>query len=75
MNNVKESDVWSEMIYALKFDAFKKEHPELDEDACSDLFYDQVISQMLQYGEYASLEIVFDENLKIIDGQLLPFKK
>ena len=79
LNNIKDSDMWNELIYALKFDSFKNEHPELDEeedeDELNDLFYEEVVSKTFQYGEFASLELVIDENLKVIDGKILPFKK
>jgi hypothetical protein len=75
LTDIKASDGWSDMIYTLKFDAFQKEHSELDEDELNDLFYEQFVAKNFQYGEYASLELVFDENLNIVKGKILPFKK
>ncbi len=78
LNNIKDSDTWNELIYVLKFDSFKTKHPELDEemdeDELNDLFYKEVISKTFQYGEFASIELIIDENLKVIDGKILPIK-
>ena len=33
------------------------------------------IYDIFQYGEYANIEIEVDENLNIIGGRIIPFKK
>lgn len=32
------------------------------------------ISDIFEYGEYGSIEIIVDENLNIVGGKIIPFK-
>lgn len=69
-DSVKDSDGWMELAHTLKFEQFKSEHPELDEDELSDKFYTEVVSKKFQYGEYGSFEIIVDENFNIVGGRI-----
>ncbi len=71
INSIKDSDGWVELAYELKFDQFKTEHPEMDEDAASEEFYTEVICKKFKYGEYADIEIEVDENFNIVGGKIL----
>jgi hypothetical protein len=71
LNDIKDSDQWMELVHELLFDKFKKEHPKLDEDELGDEFYTKVVKKKFRYGEYADLEIIFDENLNIVGGKIL----
>jgi len=65
-----------EVAYELYFDKFKNENPNLDENELSDKFYTEVVSKMFEYGEFIhKMEIEIDENLNIISGKLIPYKK
>ncbi|CAG7580383.1 MAG: hypothetical protein SLAVMIC_00388 [uncultured marine phage] len=72
LNDIKSSDGWMELAYNLNFKKYMKDHPELNEDEASDKFYEEVISDKFKYGEFANLEIEFDENFNIVGGKLLP---
>lgn len=69
-DSVKDPDGWMELAHELKFDAFKKEHPELDEDEISSKFYTEIVSERFSYGEYGSFEIIVDENFNIVGGRI-----
>ena len=71
LNNIKSSDGWGELAFELKFKKFKSKYPELDEDEISDKFYTEIISKKFQYGEFANLEIEFDEDFNIVGGKIL----
>ena len=71
LNSIKSSDGWYSLAYELKFDKFKEEHKHLDEDEISDKFYTEVVSKNFKYGEFANLEIEFDENFNIVGGGLI----
>lgn len=66
---------WSELAYSLKFDKFCMNNPGLEEDELSDKFYTEVINKKFQYGEFANIEIIFDEDFNIIGGKIIDFKK
>ena len=59
-----------ELSYDLKFEKFKNEHPDIDEDELSDKFYTEVVSKKFQYGEFADIEIEVDENFNIVGGKI-----
>jgi hypothetical protein len=71
LDSIKDSDGWMELAHTLKFEQFKKEHPELDENVLSDRFYKEVVEPRFQYGEYANIRIEVDENFNIIGGKIL----
>lgn len=70
LTSIKDSDGWVELAHELKFDKFQKDHPDLDEDEIADKFYTEVVSKNFKYGEFADIEIVVDENFRIIDGHI-----
>lgn len=72
VDSIKDSDGWYELIHKLKFSKFKKDNPNLDEDELHEKFYEEIVSKTFEYGEYANLEIVVDEDLKIIGGRIIP---
>ena len=59
-----------ELIHELKFEQFKNEHPEMDEDELSDKFYIEVVSKKFKYGDYRSFEIIVNENFNIVGGHI-----
>ena len=67
---IHDSDGWHELIYELKFNQFKNEHPNLDEDELSDKFYDEVVSKKFHHGEYGNFEIIVDEDFNIVGGHI-----
>jgi hypothetical protein len=70
-SSIKSSDGWAELTYALKFEQFKKEHPEIeDEDELADKFYTKVVAKKFEYGEFGNFEIIVDENFNIVGGQI-----
>jgi len=69
--NIKDSDAWCELATKLKYEDFKKENPDLDEDELSDKFYREVISKKFMYGEYGALELHVDENFNIVGGKII----
>lgn len=71
LKSIKEPDGWMQLAHELKFESFKKQHPDLDDDEVSDKFYTEVISKKFQYGEYANLEIEVDEDFNIVGGKIL----
>lgn len=71
LTSIKDSDGWADIAYNLKYESYKKEHPEItDEDELSERFYKEVISKKFKYGEYADLELEIDENFNIIGGRI-----
>lgn len=70
LESIKLSDGWSELAFDLKWDKFLEEHKHLDEDEVADKFYNEVIEKNFKWGEYANLEIEFDENFRIIGGKI-----
>jgi len=75
LTTIKDSGGWADLIYELRFDEFAKNNPTLDKDELADKFYTEITSKVFEYGEYADLEIVVDENLNIVGGKILPFKQ
>lgn len=75
LESIKDTDGWYQLAYELKFEAFKKEHPSLDEDTLNDFFYTEFISNYFEYGEYANIEIEIDENFNIVGGEILKLKE
>lgn len=75
LESIKDTDGWYQLAYELKFEAFKKEHPFLDEDTLHEFFHEQVVHNYFQYGEYANIEIEIDENFNIVGGEILKLKK
>jgi uncharacterized membrane protein YheB (UPF0754 family) len=71
LESIKASDGWMSIAYELKFDQFKNEHPELDEDELSDKFHTEVVYKKFQYGEFANIELIVDENFNIVGGKIL----
>jgi len=75
LESIKNSDVWTEVAFELKFEKFEKENPSLDEDKLADKFYTDVISKMFEYGEYANIKLTIDENFNITGGKIIPHAK
>ena len=71
LDSIKGSDMWMELAYELKFEQFKNEHPEMDEEEIDDKFYTEIVIKKFKYGEYADIEIEFDENFNIVGGKIL----
>lgn len=71
LESIKDSDGWAGLAYELKFKNFQEEHPDLDEDELANKFYEEVVSPVFRYGEYADLEIIVDENFNIVGGKIL----
>lgn len=71
IESIKDSDGWMELAHDLLFEKFKKDHPDLDEDDLSDSFYKEVVSKKFEYGEYADIEIIVDEDFNIVGGKIL----
>ena len=73
IGDIKMPDGWSDLAWDLKFDDFKKTHPELDiEEELPDAFYGEVISKMFKWGDFGKIEIVVDENFNIVGGKIIP---
>lgn len=64
-----------EVLYDLFWEQFQENHPDLDKDELSDKFYSEVVTKHFQYGEYLDCEIEIDENLNIVGGKIISFKK
>lgn len=62
---------WASLAHELRFEKFKEEHPDLGEDELSDKFNEEVIYKKFEWGEFANLEIIFDEDFNIVGGKLL----
>lgn len=71
LNSVKSSDLWMELCHNLLFDKFKEDNPGVDEDELLDKFYNEVVLEKFEHGEYANLEIVIDEHFNIVGGKIL----
>lgn len=71
LESIKDSDGWMELAHTLKFDKFKLDHPDMDEDELSNKFYDEVISKKFEYGEYANIELIIDEDFNIVGGRII----
>ncbi len=71
LESIKDSGGWMILAHELKFDQFKNEHPELDEDELSDKFYNEIVAKKFKYGEFADIEIIVDENFNIVGGRIL----
>jgi hypothetical protein len=71
IDNYKDTSL-SELAYELKWNTFKEENTDLDEDELSDKFYNEVVSKLFEYGEYTAFELEIDENLNIVGGRLIP---
>lgn len=72
--NVKDYG-WSDLAYTLQFDKFKSNNPGMNEDELSDKFYTEVIAKKFQYGDFADILIIFDEDFNIVGGKIIDFKK
>jgi len=71
LRSIKDSDIWADLAHELKYDEFKKNNSELDDEELSDKFYIDVVSKKFEYGEYADIEIEVDENFNIVSGKIL----
>ncbi len=71
LESIKSSDGWMELAHTLKFEEFQKEHQEMDEDEISEKFYKEIVENKFRYGEFADIEIEFDEDFNIVGGKLL----
>ncbi len=71
LSNIKSTDGWNELAYNLLFDKFKQDNINLEEDELHDKFFSEVISKKFKYGEYAKLEVIFNEDLKIVGGGVI----
>lgn len=71
LRSIKDPDGWSQLAFNLRFDKFKKDNPNLSEDELHDKFYELVISQKFEWGEYADIEIIVDENFNIVGGKII----
>ena len=67
LNSIKDSDGWADLCWSLGICKFGlTEDDEPDDKALYDIF---------EYGEYADLEIIVDEDLNIVGGKIIPFKE
>jgi len=71
LRNIKDSDIWMELTHDLKWNQFKKENPNLNEDELSDKFYEKVVHKYFYYGEYANILLQVDENFNIVGGKFI----
>ena len=71
LTSLKDSDGWMELAHTLKFEKFKADNPGLDEDELNDKFHNEVVYKKFQYGEFADIEIIVDENFNIVGGKIL----
>lgn len=71
--DIHDSDLWSSLAFSLKYDTFKKEHQNVDESnfKMSDLFYMEVIEKYFKYGDFATIELIVDEDFNIVGGKIL----
>lgn len=61
----------------------KTETIELTDIKCHDWYAvgmglglsEKKIDDVFEYGEFGSIEIIIDENLNIVGGRIIPFKK
>lgn len=74
IDNHKDTGAY-EFIYDLLYEKFKEDHKELNEDELDEMFYKNVVENILEYGEFISLEVDVDENLNIIGGKIIPHNK
>jgi hypothetical protein len=75
LDSIKDSDGWMELVHELKFEQFKNENSELDKGELYDKFYTEIVSKIFEHGEYANIEIEIDEDLNIVGGRIIPYKK
>lgn len=68
--SIKSSDGWAELAFSLKFDQFKIDHKDIDEDELVDKFYTEVINKTFPYGEFGNFTIIVDENFNIVGGHI-----
>lgn len=61
IQNYKDSDGWFSLCSDLGL--------LKDENESHDIVY-----KYFQYGEYANIEIIIDENFNIVGGKIIPFK-
>jgi len=71
LNSIKDSDMWMEVAHTLLWDKYEKEHPDLDEDDLSEMFYSEVVLKHFKYGEFANFELEIDENFNIVGGKII----
>lgn len=62
--------MWAGLAFDLLFDKYKSEHPDLDEEELYDSFYEHHISPHFLWGDYANLELTFNEKFEIIGGKI-----
>ena len=74
LDNIKDSSGWHEMITELFTKKFETEFPDETEDDICERIYKKTTSTF-EYGEFASLTIEVDEDLNIVGGKIIPFKK
>lgn len=80
LETIKCTDGWAELIWDLRYDKFVKDHPELSEldddgEKLTDTFHEENTYLFFEHGEFADLELIFDEDLNIIGGKILKFKE
>jgi len=66
---------WYELANDLLFEKFKKDRPHHNPKELDDDFYNLVVNQIFEYGEFANIEIEVDEDLNIVGGRIIPFKQ
>jgi len=71
LSSIKDSDGWMELVHTIKFEQFEKEHIGMDEDDITDRFYNEIVVKKFEFGEYADIEIIVDEDFNIVGGKIL----
>lgn len=71
LRSIKDPDGWGQLAFKLKFEKFKKDNPNISDDELHDKFYKEVISEKFEWGEYADIEIIVDENFNIVGGKII----
>jgi hypothetical protein len=74
LGSLKDPDGWQELLYEL-IPLAPEEKEEWDENHPNEKRRSELSKRFFEFGEYANVELVFDENLNIVGGRLVPLKK
>jgi hypothetical protein len=74
LGSIKDPDGWQELLFEL-IPLAPEEQEEWDENHPNEKRRQELSKRFFEFGEYANVELVFDENLNIVGGRLVPLKK
>jgi len=71
LSSIKDPDGWQDLLYQL-IPMSDEEKEDFDEDHPNEKRRRALSDRFFEFGEYANVELTFDEDLNIVGGRLIP---